>query len=112
MQRPVREKRRHQDIRYVENNKQYPEHSNQFGDRGFYRAWNICILGLQDAPWFICHAVCSMVHRYFSLWHIYDCRLNCGGPYKADNPGQIKAVISSRKREAQPHTGRLLPPVP
>ena len=56
--------------------------------------WNIYVLGLQDTPRLICHAISTLVHRYFYGWNSYSyssgsvdyCKVNysekdkiCGG---------------------------------
>ena len=62
--------------------------------RSFHWLWNIYVLGLQDTPRLICHAISTLVHRYFYGWNSYSyssgsvdyCKVNysekdkiCGG---------------------------------
>ena len=49
------------------------------------RVCNLCMSGLQDTSWAICYAVDTVVHRYFVLWHIYDCLFGNSRYHKADS---------------------------
>ncbi len=49
------------------------------------RACNLCMSGLQDTSPGLCYAAGAMVHRYFILWHIYDCPFDNSHYHKADS---------------------------
>ena len=81
------------DTQYVKKIKLHLEYSNWFVYRSFYRTWNICILGLQDASRFICYATSSMVYKHFSVWLIYDFGFDSVDYYKANHSEKMQAEI-------------------
>lgn len=77
---------------YVKEAERSFKYTDHFIDWGFCRACNLCMSGLQDTSQGLCYAVGAMVHRYFALWHIYDCPFDNSHYHKADSLEKVETA--------------------